>query len=244
MTTENNQMSINLIEMLTRLKRYWAAILLCGFLLGIAGFAYSNFFVTPQYAASCRMIVTTREDVSDNVTTDQLTSAQQMINTYSEILLGRDYLEQIIDNLKLDMTHQELKAKISISAAVDTQIMEISVRDASLKQAKRIASYIYQTGPVVAKEIVKIGSLDQAGRVYALNDGNPVSPNVKRTTVMGFLIGCVLPMAAIVLVMLFDNTYKTDVELRNDLGLPVLGIIPSIDSVTDMKTSSKGKKVR
>ena len=244
MTTENNQMSINLIEMLTRLKRYWAAILLCGFVLGIAGFAYSNFFVTPQYAASCRMIVTTREDVSDNVTTDQLTSAQQMINTYSEILLGRDYLEQIIDNLKLDMTHQELKAKISISAAVDTQIMEISVRDASLKQAKRIASYIYQTGPVVAKEIVKIGSLDQAGRVYALNDGNPVSPNVKRTTVMGFLIGCVLPMAAIVLVMLFDNTYKTDVELRNDLGLPVLGIIPSIDSVTDMKTSSKGKKVR
>lgn len=244
MTTENNQMSINLIEMLTRLKRYWAAILLCGFVLGIAGFAYSNFFVTPQYAASCRMIVTTREDVSDNVTTDQLTSAQQMINTYSEILLGRDYLEQIIDNLKLDMTHQELKAKISISAAVDTQIMEISVRDASLKQAKRIASYIYQTGPVVAKEIVKIGSLDQAGRVYALNDGNPVSPNVKRTTVMGFLIGCVLPMAAIVLVMLFDNTYKTDVELRNDLGLPVLGVIPSIDSVTDMKTSSKGKKVR
>ena len=244
MTTENNQMSINLIEMLTRLKRYWAAILLCGFVLGIAGFAYSNFFVTPQYAASCRMIVTTREDVSDNVTTDQLTSAQQMINTYSEILLGRDYLEQIIDNLKLDMTHQELKAKISISAAVDTQIMEISVRDASLKQAKRIASYIYQTGPVVAKEIVKIGSLDQAGRVYALNDGNPVSPNVKRTTVMGFLIGCVLPMAAIVLVMLFDNTYKTDVELRNDLGLPVLGVIPSIDSVTDMKISSKGKKVR
>ncbi len=244
MTTENNQMSINLIEMLTRLKRYWAAILLCGFVLGIAGFAYSNFFVTPQYAASCRMIVTTREDANDNVTTDQLTSAQQMINTYTEILLGRDYLEQIIDNLKLDMTHQELKAKISISAAVDTQIMEISVRDTSLKQAKRIASYIYQTGPVIAKEIVKIGSLDQAGSVYALNDGGPVSPNVKRTTVMGFLIGCVLPMAAIVLVMLFDNTYKTDVELRNDLGLPVLGVIPSIDSVTDMKTSSKGKKVR
>ena len=118
------------------------------------------------------------------------------------------------------------------------------MRDTSLKQAKRIASYIYQTGPAVAKEIVKIGSLDQAGSVYALNDGHPVSPNVKRTTVMGFLIGCVLPMAAIVLVMLFDNTYKTDVELRNDLGLPVLGVIPSIDSVTDMKISSKGKKVR
>lgn len=244
MATENNQVSINLIEMLTRLKRYWAVIILCGFVLGIGGFVYSNFFVTPQYAASCRMIVTTREDANNNVTTDQLTSAQQMINTYSEILLGRDYLEQIIDNLNLKMTHQQLKAKISISAAVDTQIMEISVRDTNLKQADRIARYIYQTGPAVAKEIVKIGSLDPAGSVYAVNDGSPISPNVKRTTVMGFLVGCVLPMAAVVLVMLFDNTYKTDVELRNDLGLPVLGVIPSIDSVTDAKASDKGKKVR
>lgn len=245
MAAENNQVSINLIELLGRLKRFWAVILLCGVLCGIAGFVYTSFFVTEQYAASCRMIVTTREDANNNVTTDQLTSAQQMINTYSEILLGRDYLEQIIDDLNLKVDHQQLKAKINISAAVDTQIMEITVRDADTKQAKRIAQYIYETGPVVAKEIVKIGSLDQAGSVYAVNDGAAVYPSVKRTTVLGLFVGCVIPMVVIVLFMLFENTYKTDSDLKNDLGLPVLGVIPSIDSVLDKKAiASKGKKVR
>ncbi len=244
MAAENNQVSINLIEMLGRLRRFWLIILLCGLICGAACFAYTNFFVTPQYAASCRMIVTTREDANNNVTTDQLTSAQQMVNTYSEILLGRDYLEQIIDDLNLNITHQQLKAKISISAAVDTQIMEITVRDADIKQAKRIAQYIYGTGPVVAKEIVKIGSLDQAGSVYAVNDGAAVYPSVKRTTVLGIFVGCIIPMVVIILFILFENTYKTDSDLKNDLGLPVLGIIPSIDCVLDKKADTKGKKVR
>lgn len=245
MDNEKGQVSINLLELLDKLKRFWVVILLCGLICGAIGFVYTSYFVTPLYEANCRMIVTTREDANNNVTTDQLTSAQQMINTYTEILLGRDYLEQIIYDLKLDMKYNQLRGKIGISAAVDTQIMEITVRDADIKQAKKIAVYIYNSAPTFTKEIVKIGSLDQAGSVYAVNDGSPVYPNVSRTSILGFLIGCIIPTGIIVLLVVFESTYKNDADLKNDLGLPVLGVIPSIDSVMNLVSDKiKGRRVK
>ena len=95
------------------------------------------------------------------------------------------------------------------------------------------------------KKIVKIGSLDPAGRVYPVNDGRSVYPNVKKSTLLAFLIGCMIPAGLLVLLVLLENTYKTDTELKNDLDLPVLGVIPSLDCVEDKRTAgSKRKRVR
>lgn len=245
MEQEKNSASIDLLALLGRLKRYWAMILLCGVVLGGVSFVYNRYFVTPLYEANCRMIVTTREDANNNVTGDQLSSAQQMVDVYSEILLGRDYLEQVVDDLNLKMTYGQLKGKISISSSSGTQIMDITVRDADLKQAERICEYIYDTVPDFTKKIVKIGSLDPAGSVYPVNDGRSVYPNVKKSTLLAFLIGCMIPVGLLVLLVLLENTYKTDTELKNDLDLPVLGVIPSLDCVEDKRTAgAKRKRVR
>ena len=41
---------------------------------------------------------------------------------------------------------------------------------------------------------------------------------------------------------LLDNTYKSEVDLRNDLQLPVLGVIPDYDCCLKQKNEGKEGK--
>ena len=68
-------------------------------------------------------------------------------------------------------------------------------------------------------------------------------PSWKRNTLLGLLIGLLLPMVIIALKMIFENTYKTDADIKLDLDLPVLGVIPAMDfsKVADDK-DSKGRQ--
>lgn len=239
MDTENRVGTIDLMELLTRFRRSWAVIALCGLLLAGAAFAYNTFLVTPQYEASCRMIVITREDASANVTQDQLSSAQGMIDTYSQIILGRDFLEQVMEASGYranEISYETFKSKISISGVASTQIMKIAVRDPDANKAKEIANVIYAKAPAYTKEKGRIGSLEQLDRAYA--GPSPVSPNVKRSMVLAFLVGLLIPMGVITVRTLFENTYKTDMDIKRDLDLPVLGVIPALDAAQTGKSKA------
>lgn len=241
METENKADSIDLMDLIMRFRRYWVMIVLCGFLFGGAAFAYCKFFVTPQYEASCRMIVITREDMSANVTQDQLSSAQGMIDTYTQIILGRDFLEKVIDEMgysEEEMSYAAFRNKISISGVSSTQIMKIAVRDPDVNTAKAIARIIYATAPDYTKEKGRIGSLEQLDRVHA--ESKAVYPNVKRNTLLALLIGLLIPLGVITVQMLIENTYKTDADVKRDLNLPVLGVIPVAEDA-DAKRGSKRK---
>lgn len=235
MSQENNG-NIEIIEVLVSLKRYIAQILLCGLVLGICGFAYTKMFITPMYQASGKMIVNTREIQSENVTSDQVSSAQEMLEAYAVVIKSRTVLSKVIDNLDLDMDYSELASKVNIESVSGTQIMEISVTDANVKQASKIAKEILKISPEIIAKTTKIGSLNVVEEVYA--NRSPVSPNVAKNTIISILVGCLIPSAIVVVAMMFENTYKSDIDIKNDLDLPVLGIIPN---VCDLE-AKKGKK--
>lgn len=59
----------------------------------------------------------------------------------------------------------------------------------------------------------------------------PISPNRKKLTIMGFLLGVLLGAAAILLAELFDSSFKKVEEVEQYLNLPVLGIVSKIETI-------------
>lgn len=240
--TQENSGNIEILEVLIRLKRYIAQILLCGLVLGICGFVYTKVFITPMYQASGKMIVNTREVQSQNVTSDQVSSAQEMLEAYAVVIKSRTVLSKVIDNLDLDMSYAELASKVNIESVSGTQIMEISVTDASVKRATKIAKEILKISPEIISKTTKIGSLNVVEEVYA--NPNPVSPSVAKNTIIAVFVGCLIPVSIIVVSMMFENTYKTDIDVKTDLNLPVLGIIPNLCDLEAKTGKDKKLSVR
>ncbi len=229
MTAQSNDMSLNITQLFKELGRYIVRIVAVALICGIAGFAYAHFLVTPVYEARAQMVVNTREQVGENVTTDQVTSANKLIETYAQVIYSRDFLTEVIDNLDLDIKYDDLKSRLAVASVDETQIMQIVVRDTNAKTAKKIVEEITRIAPEIMRDKVKIGSLGLVDK--ASTTGQPVAPNKRNTAIICAIFGAVIVVLYVVLKMMFNSTYRTDIELQNDTGLAIIGVIPNIESV-------------
>jgi polysaccharide biosynthesis transport protein len=67
--------------------------------------------------------------------------------------------------------------------------------------------------------------------------GSPVFPNKRRTTLVGVLLGLALGVALAFLLDHLDNTLKGTDDVERRLGLPVLGLLPRLETTGDKDRS-------
>ena len=242
MKREEREVEIDLLQLILTLWANVKYIILVTFIAGLIGLIVSATLITPMYEASAKMIVNTRKDETQNVTNDQLNSAKSLVNTYAIIIRSRDVLNQVIADLGLTESYNQLASCVSVTAVNNTQIMEITVQHENLDTAFAIAEKILEITPDVIVETVEAGSVKPVEQPHAGKD--PVSPSIPKNTVLAALIGFVISCAVVVVIALSDNTYKTDVDIQNDLDLPVLGVIPAIETCGNHRGYERKKKER
>lgn len=226
MNNEENEV-IDLVEILYAIRQHLLEVILATMVAAIIGFAASKFLMTPQYSSSAMMIVNTRQDVTSNVTSDQINSATKLVATYSIIIKSDTVLQQVIENLGLGMTYSELNSRVSVQAVDDTQVMKITVNSTSPEWAQTVCDEILAVSPDIIKEAVEAGSVKVISKA-SLNP-NPVSPNIKKNTALGAMVGLVLALGIIVLQVLLDNKINTEEDVTKYLDMTVLGVIPQYD---------------
>ena len=74
---------IDLSELLRLLWSHVLQIVAVGLVAAVISFLVCTFALTPRYQASVNMIVNTRQDNTTTVSTDNITSAKNMIDTYA-----------------------------------------------------------------------------------------------------------------------------------------------------------------
>ena len=95
--------------------------------------------------------------------------------------------------------------------------------------AKKIIADVVKVAPPVIADKVEAGSVKVISEARISNNGNPVSPNLTKNAMFGALIGFVITLAVVFIKAFFRNTLKTENDITNTLGIPLLGIIPEID---------------
>lgn len=228
MNREEQGIEIDLMQIIRTLLGNLKYIVLVTVLFGMLGYLGSKMLVTPIYEAGAKMIVNTRKDDNQNVTNDQINSAKNLVSTYAVIIRSRDVLNQVIADLKLPDTYDQLAGCISVKAVNDTQVMQITVQHPNRDTALAVASKLLEVAPGAIVEKVEAGSVKTVEQAYAGYES--VSHSALYNAVLAAMAGFILICAVIVILSLADNTYKTDMDIQRDLGLPVLGVIPTIEA--------------
>lgn len=215
------------MELLLALKEKIAVILAVTIVSGLLGWGVSSFLLTPRYEASVNMIVNAGTDAVTTLTNDNISTSQNLVDTYAIIIKSNTVLNQVISELNLDLTYEELYEQVSVNAINKTQVMKIAAQDEDPAQAQRIVDTIVKIAPDIVVDAVGAGSCKVVSQVAV--DSEPVFPDVQNITVLAALAGMVICIAVIVLKELLNDFIVDDMDVQRKLGIPVLGIIPDVE---------------
>ena len=216
-----------ILELMQTLKDKVALILIATVAAALAGWAVSSFFVPRRYEASVNMIVNTRTDMNTVVTSDNISSAQNLVDTYAIIIKSNKVLNSVIDELDLNMSYEELSRQISVDAINRTQVMKIAAQCSDPRLAEQIVHTISQIAPAIVADAVEAGSCKVVSDVYSSQ--KPVSPNIPRTTILFGALAFLLMCAIVVLRELFNDYIVDDADMEKKLGISALGVIPDVE---------------
>ena len=229
METENlnEELEIDLIDLLSYLKRK-AWMILLGLIIGvlISG-VYTFKIVNPMYAASSMIYM---RGAGNTITSIQdLQIGAELTNDYEVIFTSRPILEEVIKELDLDMTYRDLQSRIELSNPADTRILRVELKDEDPKRASEIVNTLVQVGMDSVKEI-------DAKEPYlieeAVADTEPVSPSKAKNLAMGALAGAFLVGAVLVVRYIVNDQICGEDDVIKALGVPVFCSIPENGSMS------------
>lgn len=213
---------MTLQDLLRILLNKWYYIVFSVFICFTLAAIYSYHFTNDFYVAESSMIVQVNSQQGSNYT--NIMAGENLVETYTEIATSHNAIQQLIDNLDLSLTYQDIIQMISVHGISNTLIVELSVTSTNKVLATDIANeliVIVQDLSQSYKGLESVEILD-----IALEPVNPAGPNRVLNMIIGFLLGIILGCAIIFVVELFDNKFKTEKDIETHLNLRVLGLIP------------------
>lgn len=214
-------------QILVSIKEKAPVIVAVVLVAAIIGWSVSAFLMTPKYEASVNMIVNTRTDTSGVITNDNISSAQNLVDTYAIIIKSNTILNRVISDLNLNMTYKELYEMVSVDSINNTQVMKIAVQTSSPETSRQIVVAMSTIAPDIVAEAVEAGSCKVISDVYVEED--PISPDIQKNTILTAALGLVLSLAVLVLKELMNDFIVDDMDVEKKLGIPVLAIIPNVE---------------
>ena len=215
------------LELLQALKDKVALILSVTILAAALSWVFSSFVMPRKYEASGNMIVNTRTEIVGVVTSDSISSAQDLVDTYAIIIKSNKVLNKVIDQLGLHMSYEELSKLISVDPIRNTQVMKIAAQCADADQAAVIVQTISEIAPSIVADAVEAGSCKEVSDVYS--SAKPVSPDIPRNILLASALALIAVCALVVLRELFNDYIVDDADLEKKLGISVLGVIPDVE---------------
>ena len=227
---EKNVMEIDVFHLLKILWKRKLLIVLVAFVTGSVAFAYNSFIVKPEFTSTTRIYVVNRnQGDKPGLTNQDLQAGSYLVKDYREIILSQDVLEKVATDLKLDLPPKGLAGKIKVTVPVDTRIVSISVTDRAPEEASRIANSLRE---VAAQKII---SVTRVSDVTTLEEARPAtspsSPNIRRNTMVGFLVGAVVMVVTVLLVELLDTRVKRPEDIEDVMQIALLGVVPNLDKL-------------
>lgn len=220
---------IDLRQLWVIIKKRWLLLVTLPLLAALISGVISFYILKPVYQSSTTLIVGKKaNDMEEQSATlllenNVLAANRQLAKTYGEIAKSRTVREQVITELGLGLTAEQLHSQINVSQVEDTEILELTVTDTDPQLAADIANVTVQKFFAAVIEIKKIDSVSIIDKAVAPTC--PVKPNKLINIVIAFMVGLMAAFGSSILLEYLDNTIKSSQEAEELLGLSVLGVI-------------------
>lgn len=241
MGTDNEQeYEIDLKEIaIAILDRIWIVIsvgIACALLVGII----TKVFITPMYTSTTKLYVINKQNSDNNITYTDLQTGNLLTNDYIIQVKGTKVLSQVISELNLTDTEDELASRITVSNPENSRFIVISVSDKDPVVAQQIASCVAKVSSDVVKEVMDLEKVNVAEEANLPLEES--SPNLKKNVLLGGAAGVFVSLLLIVVFYLLNDRIRTPEDVKRYLGLNTLGQIPILENSGNTKRKQRHKK--
>ena len=206
----------------------------------IIGTVYTFLFVTPKYKSYTSLVLARSESTKENetdtstITQTDITLNQKLVSTYSELVKSKNVLREVIKNLNINESEENLKDNITVSAVKDTELIQITVTSYYPDRASDIANEIAK---VFTK---KVGEIYNINNVYIVDEAErantPYNINHIKDIAIFIAIGLIVSVGYVLISNLLDTTVKSAEDIEKELGVVALASIPLLkDDTKKMK---------
>lgn len=214
---------IDISEVLLYFKSKVALIIGITLLIVILGNLYAMFLRVPVYKSSSTIVIASNDTNSANMQAD-ITVNQKLVGTYKEIVTSRSVVEQVIKDLDLKYSYEELSSNILVEAVQNTEVLKISVLDKNAELAPKITSMLSEVFKEEVMEIYNLKNvkvLDSASTPTGADNVNFVKDEI-----IYFGLGMITSFMLVFIMFYFDKNIRSVEQVESRLGLPILGTIP------------------
>jgi capsular exopolysaccharide synthesis family protein len=219
---------VELRDYLRVIRRQWRLILVC-LLVAVGVAAILTLRMTPQYASTSRLFVSTPGSDTSAAYQGGLFS-QQRVGSYADLVAGDEIAQRVIDKLGLRETAANLSGQISAAVVQETVLLDVTVTDPNPQLAQRLdqavadefTDYIseLETPPGKHRAPIKATVVDPASLPRT-----PVSPQPLRNLGLAAVVGLLLGLGGAVLRETLNTSVRTPEDIAAASEAPILGSI-------------------
>ncbi len=159
-------------------RRYWWVVLVATVVGAAAGYG-SIFLHTPEYASTARLFVTTQSGTSVGDAYQNNLFSQERVVSYAGLATSEQVAARAVDQLRLPISADELRSKITATPLPKTVLLDITVHDPDPAKAQAYANAVADQLVGLASELEtsRRGGTPAAGAVlvddasYGVKDG-------------------------------------------------------------------------
>jgi capsular exopolysaccharide synthesis family protein len=208
-------------------RRRWRLVL-GSVLVVLAVAAVWTWSVTPTYASTTRIFVSTSQTDESTAYTGNL-FATQRVASYADLVTSNQLAERVATELG-DTEPMDLREQVTASAVPETVLLEIEAVDADPERARDIAqAYAEQLQLLVEELETPRGETTAVVKATLIDDAqvarSPIAPQPLRNLALAGVLGLLLGIGLAVARELLDTSVKGADDIAEITTAPVLGNI-------------------
>lgn len=224
-----NEIEISFKDLWALFVRRFKWIALIAAVSVIIAVLITTLLIQPMYVSTVTVLATTYGDRSNtSITYNEIMASQNLTNSYTSLITSNRMLAQVAEAMNNEYTVGQLKGMVSATSIKDTQIIVIEIESPSAELSARVGNSLAAILPG------EVASWEIGGKVvvidYAMPAGGPSSPNLVLNILIALIVGLGVGFAAFLIYEKMDTVLHDDTQLANLFEMPVLGIIPPLDS--------------
>lgn len=239
------QREMNVLEIIQALIKRLKVLIIIVLVFGVLGGGVSFLLADEVYESTASLIVgaeTQKEtDEFNQISGEPIyeevieygnsSISDQSKKFYSETLNRQDLLDEVINNLELDLTTEELRRDIKIETPENSSSLYITVESAEIQEVDLIVNNLTEVF------IEKVYEITEVDKIKILNTGSkPITVsnrNLTRNLLISVVLGLVVSFVLILILEYLDDSIKSEKDIENKLKLPIIGILEKQETLNE-----------
>ena len=223
--------TISLHDLLKVVRKRFVFIMSTAIFAVIITGVISYFFLTPIYQASTQILINQKQTEQIQVSAQDIQTNIQLINTYIVIIKSPAILTKVIEILDMDTTPDLLEKRIKVETTQDSQVIKISVNDPEHYRSVDIANTIVEVLQEEIQILLNVNNVYILSPAVYLENPLPAKPNPLLNMTIAAVSGLMIGVGMAFLINYLDITVRTERDIEELLGFPVIGIVSPISEM-------------